>query len=246
MTRQQIVKYFNILFLVLLVSISAFFVIIKFNPYLLEDFFKIKQIKIIGTEKSDPDELKKLLSSSLNNLITFNNDQAKVLLEEVGWVKRVNIKKIYPSTLHVNIIESDPFAFFYNGEDIYLIDIDGQIISTNPDINKYENLLNIRGKDAKIKLHEIIKEININFPEVINKINGLELIDQRRWNLFLSNDLLIKLPDTDVMDSLKNLKKLFENNQILDSNIIEVDLRIKGRAIIKVDGENVRFGLEEV
>ena len=47
-------------------------------------------------------------------------------------------------------------------------------------------------------------------------------------------------------ESLKNLKKLFEDKQILDSNIIEVDLRIKGRAIFKVDGEQVRFGLEEV
>ena len=38
----------------------------------------------------------------------------------------------------------------------------------------------------------------------------------------------------------------FEDSQILDSNIIEIDLRIKGRAVIKVDGEQVRFGLEEV
>ena len=54
------------------------------------------------------------------------------------------------------------------------------------------------------------------------------------------------MPDTEINESLKNLKKLFDDNQILDSNIIEVDLRIKGRAIIKVDGEQVRFGLEEV
>jgi len=246
MTLQQIVKYINILFLLLLASSIAMFIIINFNPYLLNNFFKVKDIKIVGTKKTNPYELKQILSSNLNNLITFDKDNAKSLLEEMGWVKRANIKKIYPNTISISIIESDPFAIFYNNQDIFLIDIDGQIISLNPDINKYESLLTVRGEKAEVKLSEIIKEININFPEVRNKVNGLEFVDKRRWNLFLSNDLLIKLPDKEINESLKNLKKLFADKQILDSNIIEVDLRIKGRAVIKVDGEKVRFGLEEV
>ena len=246
MMLQQIVKYINLLFLLLLVSSVIMFLVINFNPYLLNNFFKVKDIKIIGTEKTSPYQLKQILSSNLNNLITFDKDHAKSLLEEVGWVKRANIKKIYPNTLSINIIESDPFAIFYNNQDIFLIDIDGEVISPNPDINTYESLLTVRGEKAELKLSEIIKEININFPEVRNKVNGLEFVDKRRWNLFLSNDLLVKLPDTGINESLKNLKKLFDDKQILDSNIIEVDLRIKGRAIIKVDGEQVRFGLEEV
>jgi len=246
MMRQRIVKYINLLFLLLLVSCLVLFLVFKFNPYLLNNFFKIKDIKIVGTEKTNPHELKKILSSNIKNLITFDKDHAKSLLEEVGWVKRANIKKIYPNTLIINIIESDPFAIFYKNQDIFLIDIDGQIISPNPDINEYESLLTVRGEKAEIKLSKIIKEININFPDVRNKVNELEFVDKRRWNLFLSNNLLVKLPDTEINESLKNLKKLFDDKQILDSNIIEVDLRIKGRAIIKVDGEKVRFGLEEV
>tara|TARA_B100000029_G_C17382457_1_gene890277 strand:+ start:17 stop:757 length:741 start_codon:yes stop_codon:yes gene_type:complete len=246
MMLQQIVKYINLLFLLLLVSIFAAFLVINFNPYLLNNFFKVKDIKIAGTEKTNPYELKQILSSNLENLITFDKAHAKSLLEDVGWVKRANIKKIYPNTLSIDIIESDPFAIFYNNQDILLIDIDGEIISPNPDINKYDSLLTVRGEKAEIKLSEIIKEININFPEVRNKVNGLEFVDKRRWNLVLLNDLLVKLPDTEINESLKNLKKLFDDNQILDSNIIEVDLRIKGRAVIKVDGEQVRFDLEEV
>ena len=246
MMLQQIVKYINIFFLLLLASSFVMFIIINFNPYLLNNFFKVKDIKIVGTKKTNPYELKQILSSNLNNLITFDKDNAKSLLEEMGWVKRANIKKIYPNTISISIIESDPFAIFYNNQDIFLIDIDGEIISPNPDINKYESLLTVRGEKAEVKLSEIIKEININFPEVRNKVNGLEFVDKRRWNLFLSNDLLIKLPDKEINESLKNLKKLFADKQILDSNIIEVDLRIKGRAVIKVDGEKVRFGLEEV
>jgi len=246
MMLQQIVKYINLILLILLISIFTMFLVINFNPYLLNNFFEVKDIRINGTEKTNPDELRQILTPNLNNLISFDKDHAKSLLEQVGWVKRVNIKKIYPNTLIINIIETDPFAIYYDNQNNYLIDIDGQIISSNPDINVYKNLLIVRGEDAKTKLNEIIKEINIYFPDVRNRINELEFIEKRRWNLFLSGNLLIKLPDTEIKESLNNLKKLFEDKQVLESNIIEVDLRIKGRAVIKVDGEQVRFGLEEV
>ena len=246
MMLQQIVKYINLILLILLIAIFTMFLVINFNPYLLNNFFEVKDIRINGTEKTNPDELRQILTPNLNNLISFDKDHAKSLLEQVGWVKRANIKKIYPNTLIINIIEADPFAIYYDNQNNYLIDIDGQIIYSNPDINVYKNLLIVRGEEAKTKLNEIIKEINIYFPDVRNRINELEFIEKRRWNLFLSGNLLIKLPDTDVKESLNNLKKLFEDKQVLESNIIEVDLRIKGRAVIKVDGEQVRFGLEEV
>ena len=246
MMLQQIVKYINLILLILLISIFTMFLVINFNPYLLNNFFEVKDIRINGTEKTNPDELRQILTPNLNNLVSFDKDHAKSLLEQVGWVKRANIKKIYPNTLIINIIETDPFAIYYDNQNNYLIDIDGQIISSNPDINVYKNLLIVRGEEAKTKLNEIIKEINIYFPDVRNRINELEFIEKRRWNLFLSGNLLIKLPDTEIKESLNNLKKLFEDKQVLESNIIEVDLRIKGRAVIKVDGEQVRFGLEEV
>ena len=246
MMLQQIVKYINLILLILLISIFTMFLVVNFNPYLLNNFFEVKDIRINGTEKTNPDELRQILTPNLNNLISFDKDHAKSLLEQVGWVKRVNIKKIYPNTLIINIIETDPFAIYYDNQNNYLIDIDGLIISSNPDINVYKNLLIVRGEEAKTKLNEIIKEINIYFPDVRNRINELEFIEKRRWNLFLSGNLLIKLPDTEIKESLNNLKKLFEDKQVLESNIIEVDLRIKGRAVIKVDGEQVRFGLEEV
>ncbi len=246
MMRQQIVKYINLLFFLLLVLSLAIVIMVNFNPHFLNDFFKINNIKIIGTEKTDPEKLKKILSANVNNLINFDQNHAKFLLEEVGWIKRANIKKIYPNTLQIDVIESDPFAILFKYKDIYLIDIDGQVISPNPDIRKYSSLLNVRGEKAETQLSEIIKKININFPELRNNLNELEFIETRRWNLLLSNNLIVKLPDTRVKESLKNLKKLFDDNQILDSNIIEVDLRIEGRAIIKVDGEQVRYGLEEI
>ena len=74
----------------------------------------------------------------------------------------------------------------------------------------------------------------------------MEFIELRRWNLIFSNELIVKLPETNIGKSLENLKKLIERDKILKSNIIEVDLRINDRAIIKIDGDKLKVNIEEV
>ena len=64
--------------------------------------------------------------------------------------------------------------------------------------------------------------------------------------LILKNNLLIKLPDTKIDNALKNLKNLFVNEKVLQSNIIEIDLRIEGRASLKVDEGKINYGLNDI
>ena len=74
----------------------------------------------------------------------------------------------------------------------------------------------------------------------------MEFIERRRWNLIFNNKLIVKLPESNIGKSLGNLKKLIERDKILKSNIIEVDLRINDRAIIKIDGDKLKVNIEEV
>ena len=43
-----------------------------------------------------------------------------------------------------------------------------------------------------------------------------------------------------------NLKNLFVNEKVLQSNIIEIDLRIEGRASLKVDEGKINYGLNDI
>ena len=70
MMLQQIVKYINLILLILLIAIFTMFLVINFNPYLLNNFFEVKDIRINGTEKTSPDELRQILTPNLNNLIS--------------------------------------------------------------------------------------------------------------------------------------------------------------------------------
>ena len=90
------------------------------------------------------------------------------------------------------------------------------------------------------------QDISIAFPNLTQTLEEVEFIEKRRWNLKLNNKLLVKLPDENIQQSLKNLKQLFEEQEVMESNIIEIDLRIQGRAALKVLDGKINYGIDEI
>ena len=125
--------------------------------------------------------------------------------------------------------------------------IDGELIveENEDEILESERLL-ISGIDSEINLPNLISSLNIHYPEILLSVKEMEFIERRRWNLIFNNKLIVKLPESNIGKSLGNLKKLIERDKILKSNIIEVDLRINDRAIIKIDGDKLKVNIEEV
>ena len=155
-------------------------------------------------------------------------------------------KKVLPSTLKINVTENDPYAIYFQEGKSFLIDLDGSII-TEINLNKYEDdLLFVRGENSPELLEQLIRDISIAFPNLTQTLEEVEFIEKRRWNLKLNNKLLVKLPDEKIQQSLKNLKQLFEEQEVMESNIIEIDLRIQGRAALKVLDGKINYGIDEI
>ena len=180
------------------------------------------------------------------NLIGLNFNSIKEIVESSEWVKRASIKKVLPSTLKINVTENDPYAIYFQEGKSFLIDLDGSII-TEINLNNYEDdLLFVRGENSPELLEQLIRDISIAFPNLTQTLEEIEFIEKRRWNLKLNNKLLVKLPDEKIQQSLKNLKQLFEEQEVMESNIIEIDLRIQGRAALKVLDGKINYGIDEI
>ena len=85
----------------------------------------IKNINIIGDDKSDKQDIKNLVIAQNKDLYLIKLQSLKEVIEAQEWVKKVNIKKTFPSTIEINITENDPFAVYVSDRDTYLIDVDG-------------------------------------------------------------------------------------------------------------------------
>ena len=232
-------------FSLILISLIVFFVFLKF-PSLLNSSFQIKNVIIEGSEKSNISEIENNLSEIKGNLIGLNFDYIKEIVESSEWVKRASIKKVLPSTLKINLTENDPYAIYFQQGKSFLIDLDGSIV-TEIDLDNYEDdLLFVRGENSPELLEQLIRDISITFPNLTQTLEEVEFIEKRRWNLKLKNKLLVKLPDVNIQKSLKNLKQLFEEQEVMESNIIEIDLRIPGRAALKVLDGKINYGIDEI
>jgi len=226
-------------------SFIAIFVFLKF-PSLLNNSFQIKNVIIEGSEKSNISEIENNVTEFKGNLIGLNFNSIKEIVESSEWVKRASIKKVLPSTLKINVTENDPYAIYFQEGKSFLIDLDGSII-TEINLNNYEDdLLFVRGENSPELLEQLIRDISITFPNLTQTLEEVEFIEKRRWNLKLNNKLLVKLPDENIQQSLKNLKQLFEEQEVMESNIIEIDLRIQGRAALKVLDGKINYGIDEI
>ena len=243
--REQVDKYINITFTILITIVIFMLISIYYFPSLASKYFTLNQITIHGSEKSDEIRIKEKIYHSTKNLLSLDLYLVKKAIEEEKWIKKVNLKKEYPSNLVLNIIENDPYAIFRDKGKYYLLDIDGTIITEKTKEYEFEDFLIIAGSGSNLALEDIIKEININFPKLVSQLKELDFVESRRWDLTLKNNVLIKLPDSRVDKALVNLKKLFVEEKVLQSNIIEIDLRIDGRASLKVDEGKINFGINE-
>ena len=243
---QRKIKIINIVsFSLIFISLFAIFVFLKF-PSLLNNSFQIKNVIIEGSEKSNISEIENNVTEFKGNLIGLNFNSIKEIVESSEWVKRASIKKVLPSTLKINVTENDPYAIYFQEGKSFLIDLDGSII-TEINLNNYEDdLLFVRGENSPELLEQLIRDISIAFPNLTQTLEEVEFIEKRRWNLKLNNKLLVKLPDENIQQSLKNLKQLFEEQEVMESNIIEIDLRIQGRAALKVLDGKINYGIDEI
>ena len=243
---QRKIKIINIVsFSLIFISLIATFVFLKF-PSLLNNSFQIKNVIIEGSEKSNISEIENNVTEFKGNLIGLNFNSIKEIVESSEWVKRASIKKVLPSTLKINVTENDPYAIYFQEGKSFLIDLDGSII-TEINLNNYEDdLLFVRGENSPELLEQLIRDISIAFPNLTQTLEEVEFIEKRRWNLKLNNKLLVKLPDEKIQQSLKNLKQLFEEQEVMESNIIEIDLRIQGRAALKVLDGKINYGIDEI
>ena len=243
---QRKIKIINIVsFSLIFISLIAILAFLKF-PSLLNNSFQIKNVIIEGSEKSNISEIENNVTEFKGNLIGLNFNSIKEIVESSEWVKRASIKKVLPSTLKINVTENDPYAIYFQEGKSFLIDLDGSII-TEINLNNYEDdLLFVRGENSPELLEQLIRDISIVFPKLTQILEEVEFIEKRRWNLKLNNKLLVKLPDENIQQSLKNLKQLFEEQEVMESNIIEIDLRIQGRAALKVLDGKINYGIDEI
>jgi len=171
------------------------------------------------------------ISNNLNNFLyesifVISKDEIKKILEKHNIIQEFNIKKIYPSTLNIEIKPTKFIArVFNNGQ--YLVGANGKLIE---DKNNNELLPYIFGEFNSLDFLSFKQNIEKSIFSFSN-LKTLYFFPSGRWDILTDNDILIKLPQEHIVVSLNLSKKLIDNDNFKDNKFI--DLRVKNHLVIK-------------
>jgi len=190
-------------------------------------FQSVKNINVTGLENEDNSIIsKKIKNLKLDNIYLINKKDLNTLIESNNLVEKYFIFKKYPSSLNINIDKTSFLARIGKNGKIYDLGSNGKLIE-----NKYSNnqLPFVFGNPEIIEffnIKKIIDESQISFEE----IESLYFFLSKRWDLELRNNIIIKLPNDNIKESLKLASEFLHNNEFKDIKII--DARIKNQIIL--------------
>ena len=195
--------------------------------------YRVDNILVEGRKYSDPDILRGLINVKKGDpLFSFDPQEAKKLIEGIGWVKSARVERRLPDTVYIKLNERRPLVLWENNNQLHLIDSDGEFL-TQDNLGAFKHLLMIRGKGAPDKAKNLIGLLDAE-PDLKSRIDHAQRIDERRWNLHLTDGKQIKLPETDMGLALRNVMLHQEQDNILDkASIAMIDARYQGRLIIR-------------
>lgn len=78
-----------------------------------------------------------------------------------------------------------------------------------------------------------ISDITKAATNVIDDLEYMEWIDNRRWNMITNGGITIMLPEEDPVAAIGTLVTLNKNNDVLSKNINVIDMRDSARILVK-------------
>ena len=187
------------------------------------DYFKVQEVLVEG--KSDllrQDITAQLEQMKGKNIIYLNTDEIENHIKKDVRVKKVSVKKLFPSKIKVVLEEREPYVYVKKGDETLLADKDLNIygdILEEP--SKNIPVINYTNDESLKEIKTILSKIqNKDFYAMISEIRQSE----KNYEILLTNNVRI-ITDTLVTEKKYNdAYKLYERLR-KERPVISMDLR---------------------
>ena len=163
-----------------------------------------------------------------NNIFFINQELLLSKLKSLKFLENIKIQKKYPSTISIRANKTDLIGITFIDQKKFYVGRNGNFISKKL-ISTKNNLPTIFGKfliNDFILLNKELKRQNFN----LNKIEKYYFHKNKRWDIYLESNILIKLPNKNYKQAIKIYNEFIKSNPIKKNTLI--DLRIEKRLIL--------------
>ena len=196
-------------------------------------------LKISGLNYISEIEINQYFEKYFNKPIFFIPiKEISLKIEKNIWIKKVKLKNNFKNNISINITELEPIAVYFNGKRYLFISKSGRAIDF-ADEKKIKKYIILQGKNASLQAPHLIQSIPRELKSIIIKA---EYINNRRWDIYTKEDIIIKLPENDYKKAMNFFIDIYIDLKSSDiTNIEYIDLRLSEKAIIKFYNNNTNF-----
>lgn len=196
----------------------------KFVDITAEAGFVLKYLTIQG-QKNMPDSHIMEAIGLIREvpIYSLNIDDIRKRIENNPWVKLVLVQRKLPDTLYIAINEREPIAIWQFNQKLYLIDEEGNRITSN-DIDKFSELIHVVGQDANVYARGLREDLD-RHPALAKKVVSAVRYGQRRWDLNLEQKINVKMPDKGFNDAYDYLDRLNADGKLFNQDYKIINLR---------------------
>jgi len=230
-------KHIVLFFLV----IAGFFLgLTKAYLYLINcDDFAVKKTEIVCRQEFIGRDIRTLLDASkFRNLLLLDIGRLQDRVEAHRWVKEARLRKVFPSTLKIEITEREPAAVLKTGESFLMIDRDGvwlEQLAAREDANLPLFLDSASFKDSyQAKLGLAWKCLDALSPDERLEVEALDLSEPESVSVYLLGQATrLILGGERFSERLSFIRSYKETMEGQNGPLEYVDLRFDDRIIFK-------------
>ena len=186
---------------------------------------KINKVQVLGLSKKSNDQIRSQLEKLVFvNIFFINEDKIDKIISKYNLVERYTAKRIYPKKIEVKIVPTKFVAKIFE-QNKFLVGANGKIIEYKKVEKKLPFLYGKFNSKKFLEFKEIIDSSSFKF----SNLHSIYFYPSRRWDIITADNILIKLPEKNLFESLKLAHKIINNIEFQNNRVI--DLRISRQII---------------
>lgn len=207
--------------------------------------FAVRDILVEGRVNSDPDVLLGLVSAGRGDpIFAFDPDLARQSLEKETWIQSARVERRLPGIIYVSIVERTPFALWQHQKKLRLIDPQGVVITdVAKDMARFAALPLVVGDGAPQEASALFSLMRAE-PVLMERLDAAIYVGDRRWDLKLKGNIIVRLPENDLALALHRLARAQEKDALLDKPLDTIDLREANRMVIRTRPDEAAHDLK--
>jgi len=201
--------------------------------------FEIDEIEIAAMENAPGlTEARKaevralIVPEGRHSLLALDPVEVQARVESLDWVASARVRRLWPSTLVVEVERRQSYARWRENGAVTVIDANGERLLTERAADHPELPL-VVGAGAGPAARPLLMALE-ELPQVRARIRALIRIGDRRWNVELDNGAIVALPEDGAVEALTRLEALQAEYALLDRPLAQLDMRAPGRLAVRV------------